>query len=111
MVYTSPTKIARIVTLSRKGEHPDTIAPKFRIHQTTVTRILKRFEESGDFYYRKPKTGCPHKMSLRDAKCAARKLASGDVSNVTELQKKHYPDLGAQTLRRSLKKYGLICRV
>ena len=50
-------------------------------------------------------------MSLRDAKCAARKLASGDVSNVTELQKKHYPDLGAQTLQCSLKKYGLICRV
>jgi transposase len=62
MVYTSPTKVARIVTWDKQGKPRQDIANDIGIHHTTVTHILARFEKSADFYHMNPKTGRPHKF-------------------------------------------------
>jgi hypothetical protein len=42
---------------------------------------------------------------------AARMLARGEAANVTEVQKKAFPDVCAKTIGRRLKETGLVCRV
>ena len=90
MVYTSPTKVARIVTLY-KQEIPHTdISQNIGIHhdRTTVACILKHFEKCADFYHINPKTGRPRQFNVHDGCVAARMLAQGEATNVTEVQKK-----------------------
>ena len=111
MVYTSPTKVARIVTFAKDGIPHSDIAKKLGVHRTTVGRIINRFDESGDFYYVRPKTGRPRVLEMRETRVAARILAKSDAANVTELQKKYFQHVGPQTLRRRLKEGGLVCRV
>jgi len=111
MVYTSPTKVARIVTWDKQGKPRQDIAKDIGIHRTTVTRILARFEKSADFYHVNPKTGRPRKFEEREARVAARMLARGAAKNVTEVQKEMFPDVSAQVIRRRLKEAGLVCRV
>ena len=111
MVYTSPTKIARIINWAKQGIPRPEIAQSLGIHRTTVTRIIQRFEKSGDFYHVNPKTGRPRKFDVRDACVGARMLARAQVANVSELQKECFPDVAAQTIRRRLWEHGLVCHV
>ena len=111
MVYTSPTKVACIVTWDKQGIPRPDIARNIGIHRTTVARIIARFEKSADFYHVNPKTGRPRKFEERDARVAARMLAQGEAKHVTQVQKEHFPDVDAQTIRRRLKESGLVCRV
>lgn len=111
MVYTSPTKVARIVTWDKQGKPHQDIAKDIGIHRTTVTRILAHFEKSADFYHVNPKTGRPRKFEEREARVAARMLARGAAKNVTEVQKEMFPDVSAQVIRRRLKEAGLVCWV
>jgi transposase len=111
MAYTSPTKVARVVERNRRGVPPHEIAKSIGIHRTTVTRILKRFEKSGDYYHVNPKAGRPHKMDIRESRIAARMLARVEAANATEVQKKAFPEVSARTVQRRLKEQGLLCRV
>ena len=111
MVYTSPTKVARIVTLDKEGHPRNSIAQTIGIHRTTVARIISRFDKSGDFYHVNPKTGRPRKFDDRDTRVAARILAKEEARNAVELAKKHFPKVSAKTIGRRLKEGGMVCRV
>lgn len=112
MVYTSPTKVARVVELKSLGLSDDVIARRINLHRTTIHRLLTRYQESGgNPYYRRPKPGRPHKLQERDARHAALLLARGDVTNVTEIVRTSFPDVSRHTMGRALHKYGLVCRV
>jgi hypothetical protein len=54
MAYTSPTKVAQVVEWNRQGVPPHKISKSIGIHRTAVTRILKQFEKSGDYYQNWP---------------------------------------------------------
>jgi transposase len=111
MVYTSPSKVSCIVDHRRLGQSQEEIANSIGIHRTTVTRILKRFKQSGDVYHVNPKTGRPRKMEIRECRVAARMLSRVEAANATEVQKKAFPNVSARTVQRRLKEQGLLCRV
>ena len=111
MVYTSPSKVSRIVDHQRQGQSHNEIAKFIGIHRTTVSRILKRFEKSGDNYHVNPKTGRPRKMEIRECRIAARMLSRVEAANAAEVQKKAFPDVSTRTICRCLKEQGLLCRV
>ena len=111
MVYTSPTKVARIVTFKSQGMKAPEITEKMGIHCTIVGRIINRYNESSNFYHVRPKSGCLHVLQERETRLAARMLAKVAASNVTKLQKEYFPGVGAQTLCRCLKDHSLMCCV
>jgi transposase len=89
MVYTSPTKVAR-VDFKKLSMGNEEIAQRIGIHHTTVTCILKCLEKSEDLYYVNPKTGRPHKMDVRKIQVAAQMLAKTEAANATEIMKKAF---------------------
>jgi DDE superfamily endonuclease/Homeodomain-like domain len=111
MVYTSPTKVARAIAYKSLGHSDQQIADKLHVHRTTIPRIIARFQESGDPYFQRPKTGRPRKLKDRDMRHAAALLAQTKAANCTELTKTYFPDVSRQTLARYLKSYGLVSRV
>lgn len=111
MVYTSPTKVARIVNWNQEGVDNSQIGRNIGVHRTTVARILARFEKSQDPYFVNPKTGRPRKMDVRDTRIAARMLATTEAANAVEVQKKLLKEVSARTINRNLKNHGLVCRV
>lgn len=111
MVYTSPTKVARIAEYKLAGQTDTEIAAKFGIHRTTVPRIFSRYLETKDPYHVKPKSGRPLKLSERDARHAAILLAKTEVKTATELSKKTFHDASRHTIARALHHYGLVVRV
>ena len=113
MVYTSPTKKARIVHLKATGLSDEQIGAIFNIHRSTVYRIHHRHAKINDFYYVKPKPGRPRKFTTHDTRIAARMLASTEAHDVADLQRLRFPHVTAETIRRRLADCGLksyICR-
>ena len=111
MVYTSPSKVSRIVNRRRQGQSHDEIANSIGIHRTTVSWILKRFNQSGDNYHVNPKTGRPHKLKIWECRVAVRMLSQVEAANAVEVQKKAFPQVSVRMIRRCLKEQGLLCHV
>ncbi|KAH9034339.1 hypothetical protein EDB85DRAFT_1863993, partial [Lactarius pseudohatsudake] len=111
MVYTSPSKVARIVELKNIGQSDYEIAHRFNLHRTTIPRLIKRFAESGDPYFRKHKPGRPRKLQERDACHGAILLVRTEAANVAKLTKLAFPHVSRPTVSRALHQYGLISRV
>src|SRR5216684_487837 len=111
MTYTTPSKVSHIIDRRRQGQTQEEIAKSIGIHHTTISRILKRFKKSGDVYHVNPKTGHPRKMEIRECQMAARMLSQVEAANVTEVQKKAFPEVSAHMICRHLKEQGLLCRV
>ena len=109
MGCTSPTKVAWIVELWKAGQSDSDIACQVGGDHTTVPCIFACWEESGDFYYQGPKTGCPQKLTPHDICHGACMLATTEVANATELAKRAFPGVSCQTVSRELKEHGLIC--
>src|SRR6266576_6937783 len=93
MVYTSPSKVSRIVDHQRQGQSHNEIAKSIGIHHTTVSQILKQFEKSGDNYHINPKTGRPRKMEIHECRIAAQMLSRVEAANAAKVQKKAFPDV------------------
>jgi hypothetical protein len=87
--------------------HEADIAEKFGLHCTTVVRIIKRYAKSEDFYNVKPKPGRPRKFKPNDVRVAVRTLARTEAHDVTDLQRKYFLDIDAQTIRMRLQTCGL----
>jgi Homeodomain-like domain len=81
MVYTSPTKRARIVHLKATGLSDEQIKAIFKIHQSTVHH---RHAQINDYYHVKPKPGCPCKFTTCDVHLAARMLASTEAHDIAD---------------------------
>jgi len=111
MTYTTPSKVSRIIDRRRQGQSQEEIAKSIGIHCTTISRILKRYKQSGDVYHVNPKTGHPHKMEIQECQIAAWMLSRVEAANATEVQKKAFPDVSAHTIHRCLKEQGLLCHV
>ena len=110
MGYTSLTKVAWIVELQKAGQSDSDIAHQVGVDCTTVPHIFAHWEESGDFYYQRPKTGRPQKLTPHDICYGAHMLTTTEVANATELERA-FPGVSRQTVSRELKEHGLICRV
>ena len=111
MVYTSPSKVARIVKLKNIGQSDYEIGCQFGLHHTTIPCLIKRFSESGDPYFQKHKPGHPHKLQECDACHRALLLACTEAANVTELTKQAFLHVSCITVSRALHQYGLVSRV
>ena len=111
MTYTTPSKVSRIIDRRRQGQSQEEIAKSIGIHRTTISRILKRYKQSGDVYHVNPKTGHPHKMEIQECQIVAQMLSWVEAANATEVQKKAFPDVSAHMIRRRLKEQGLLCHV
>jgi Transposase/Homeodomain-like domain len=107
MVYTSPTKKARIVHYKNAGMTNDAIAQKFHIHRSTVSRIYGRHAKLENYYDVKPKPGRPRKFTPNDVRFAARTLANAKAHDVSDLQRQYFPGLHPETIRRRLAACGL----
>jgi len=107
MVYTSPTKKARIVHYKNAGMTNDAIAQKFHIHRSTVARIYGRHAKLENYYDVKPKPGRPRKFTTNDVRFAARTLANAKAHDVSDLQRQYFPGLHPETIRRRLAACGL----
>jgi transposase len=107
MTYTSPTKKAQIVLLRTQGVPEREVAERYSVDRSTVNQIVKRYEESKDFYHTKEKSGCPRKFTTHDVRIAARMLASTRAHDVADLQRQHFPNLHADTIRKRLTDCGL----
>ena len=98
MGYTSPTKVAWIVELRKAGQSDSDIAHQVGVDRTTVPCIFAHWEESGDFYYQRPKVGHPQKLSPQDICHGAHMLATTKVANATELAKQAFHGVSHQTV-------------
>ena len=107
MTYTSPTKKAQIVLLRSQGVSEKEIAEKYSVDRSTVNHIFKKYKETKDFYYTKKKSGHPRKFTAHDVRIATRMLASTKAHDVADLQRQHFPNLHADTIRKRLTKCGL----
>ena len=91
MKYTSPWKRSRVLLLhnmkkSIRQIHTDTGVPK-----STVADIIKRDEKSDECYEVKAKIGRPKIFSIQDSRLAARKLATRECSDATDVQRTPFP--------------------
>jgi transposase len=105
--YTSPTKKARIVHDKAAGMTSTELAKRYHLDRSTISRIYRRYHKSEDYYNIKYKTGRPPKFTTLDARQAVRMLANTNAHDVVDLQKKYFPDIHPDTIRKRLGAYGL----
>ena len=107
VIYTSPTKKARICRDKAAGMTNTAVAQKFGLHRTTVQRIFDRYAKSEDYYVLKQKPGRPRLFTKLDTHFAVHTLAAGKARDVSELQQAHFPNINAETIRSRLRQCGL----
>ena len=98
MGYTSPTKVAWIVELRKAGQSDSDIAHQVGVGRTTFPSIFAHWEESRGFYYQRPQTGHPQKLTPHEIHHGAHMLTTTEVTNVTELAKQSFPGVSHQTV-------------
>jgi len=81
---------------------------------TTILRLKKKYEETGKVE-NKERTGRPRKLNERDERTIIRRLAGGECSNAIQLarslQINENLEVSADTVRRALRRNGLVSRV
>lgn len=107
MVYTTPTKKARIVQLKEQGLTNQAVATHTQVHPSTVSRIYAHYGRTQKFYNVKPKSGWPRKLTTSEAQTGLKMLANGTAQDATDLQRKLFLHVGTDTVRRRLKELGL----
>ncbi len=106
MGYTSPTKKAAIVAYKRTGLTDREVATRTGVNASTVNRIFRRYSKTEAYHRIKPKPGRPCLFTDSDLRQAIRLLGSGKARDATDLQKKYFPTLSPQTIRKRLKLAG-----
>jgi hypothetical protein len=99
MIYTSPTKKARIVHFKNAGMTNEAIAEKFHIHWSTVSCIYCQHAKIEDYYNVKPKPGHPRKFTTLNVRFAVRTLANAKAHDITNLQRQYFPGLHAEMIQ------------
>lgn len=110
----TPVQAAQIVALSEDGRSQRYIAQVMNINQSSVSRILRRFRETG-VYHRRPVPGRPRctipaddrflrLQALRERHITARKLRN-DLSRVRNVQ------ISINSVRNRLREVGIRARM
>jgi transposase len=107
-------KRERIFALLQEGLPSRTVAAREKISHVSVLRIKKLKEKTGGFNV-VPRPGRPRILTVRHDRNIARLIKSGECSNAVQVQKKLISDeniiISPNTVRRSLKRQGLVARV
>jgi len=81
---------------------------------TTIVRLKKKYEETGKVQ-NKAHSGRPRKLNERDERNIVRRLMTAECSNAVQLQKSlkttDNVEVGTNTVRRALRRNGLVARV
>jgi len=81
---------------------------------STIVRLKKKFEETGKVK-NKPGSGRPRKLNERDERTLVRRIMTKECSNAVQLQKSLKTtdniDVSSNTVRRALRRKGLVARV
>lgn len=111
---TSLEKRARICTLLDEGHTIRAIASIENVHNSTVSRIGKRWRETGS-YYDRLRCGRPGIFTERNERNIIRHILSGKCHTAVDIQTHLRTEEGvvisAQTIRNVLKRNGLEARV
>ncbi|KAF9232402.1 hypothetical protein BU15DRAFT_33320, partial [Melanogaster broomeanus] len=83
------------------------IAKKYSLHRTTIKRIFERYAKSEDFHHITQKPGRQRLFTSHDTRYAVRALARGDTHDISNLQRKFFPGISAETIRNRLRECGL----
>src|SRR5215212_11037366 len=104
----------RIFALLQEGHPSRTVAAREKVSHVSVLRIKKLKEKTGGFNVI-PRPGRPRILTVRHDRNIARLSKSGECSNAVQAQKKLISDeniiVFPNTVRRSLKRQGLVARV
>lgn len=107
---TSSEKAAQIVALMREGLDQRTIARNLNLNQSTVSRVYRRFVETGS-YKRRPGTGRTRATTRRDDRfivsTSLRNRFLTSVNIKTELNEVRGVNVSARTIRRRLKEAAI----
>lgn len=101
---------AKVVTLANDGRRQEDIAQMLRIHQSTVSRVVKRYEETVE-YRRRPGQGRKRCTTQRDDRYVQlqalrnRKFTAPQLKN--ELLNTRRVNVSVKTVRRRLREAGL----
>lgn len=103
---TSPVTKSHIFDLKNEGFSSAEVARRVGVHPTTVTRVYNNLLKNPDFYYVKPKSGRPQKLSQKDREFAVLQLARGHAHSAIDLQRKFFPHVHPDTVRNALREQG-----
>jgi transposase len=110
----SYAKRVEIVTLMKEGKSTRGVAKQLSIAQSTVAKIWKKFGNTGSFE-NLPKSGRPRKIDERLDRVIERSIKKGECQTSVEvrqmLKNHHRVEVHMDTVRRSLKRSGLVARV
>ena len=98
-IYTSPTKKAWICQDKAAGMTNTAVAQKSGLHRTMVQHIFEHYAKSEDYYVLKQKPGRPRLFMKLNTRFAVHTLAAGKARDVSELQRAHFPNINAETIR------------
>src|SRR6266568_5082146 len=108
---TTAVQRAVICTMKRSGSSNDDIwaalVGRHDISDCQIKRIFTHYGEKENYDKVGHSSGRPHKLSPRDIHIALRHLSNQDSSNVSELQRKYFPQVNVVTIKRALRKKGL----
>jgi len=108
-------KRAQAIMMLEEGYTAREIASKIGCKShATITRLKKKYEETGKVV-NKPGAGRPRRLNVRDERNIVRRLLTNECSNAIEIQKSlkinDNVEVSSNTVRRALRRNGLVARV
>ena len=109
---TTPEQRAIICVLKKLGHTNDNIRAnlpnRHDITNCAINYIFKKYADKENYDEVGHSAGCPRKLSERDCRVALRHLANQDCRNATELRRELFPQVSTQTVKRALRREGLL---
>jgi transposase len=103
VVMKSPSKRAQLVALKKLGLSDRAVAKQIGgINHSTVNRIWRRYSQGLNIYQRKQGAGRPRLLSFADKHWAALLFARGLTKTAADLQRRFFPHVSVNTVRRRL---------
>ena len=113
MRYT-PYLRAKLIALHEQGYSDNRIGHVVRKRQGAVSRFLRTFCGRPSLSDR-PRRGAPRKLTTRDEHVIKHLVLSGECQSATDIARQApnlgLPAVGAETVRRALRRQGLVAKV
>jgi transposase len=104
----TPFQRAQLIALKKLGLSDRAVAKQLgNIDHTTVNRIWRRYSLGLEFLTRKPGSGRHRALSLSDKHWASLLLARGLARTASDLQRRFFPHVSIDTVRRRLHELNL----